>query len=91
VKNYLLDSVSVSFGGSCAEIITRLQKDGWKQLQYVSHSSWGDCRSPEIMGLRPMTKKEIKERDKAIEKEKAREIKKLKSSARKYGFSLRQE
>jgi hypothetical protein len=78
MKYYTHDSVTViEHTVNPVELITKLQKEGWKDLQYVAHDSWGDCRSPEIMGKRPMTIDEIKNADKAAEKHKREEIDKL--------------
>ena len=87
MKNYILDSVTVSEHNS-TETMIRLQNEGWKNLQYVAHKSWGDCRSPEIMGNRPMTAKEIRSRDRAIKAENNKEIKELKKLAKKHGYLL---
>lgn len=67
---YTYDSVDVDPSQSATMIIVKLQQEGWKELQYVSNSSWGDCSSPEILGERPMTPKELKEHNKAKKKDK---------------------
>lgn len=87
MKNYILDSVVISEHNS-TEIMIRLQNEGWKNLQYVAHNGWGDCSSPEIMGSRPMTAKEIRSCDRAIKAETNKEIKELNKLAKKYGYCL---
>jgi positive regulator of sigma E activity len=88
MKNYIYDRVSVSESVSAIGLMTKLIKDGWKNLQYVAHSSCGDCRSPEITGNRPMTKDELKEKDNMLKKEYRQDLKELKLLAKKLGYNL---
>lgn len=91
MKYYTHDSVNVSYdddGSSGIELILKLQKEGWKNLQYVTHNSWGDCRSPEVIGQRPMTINEIKDADKAAEKHRQKELDALHKMAKKLGYDI---
>ncbi len=88
MKNYIYDSVTVSNGTESTVIMMKLIKDGWKNLQYVAHSSCGDCRCPEITGNRPMTKDELKEKDKMLKNEYKQDLKELKLLAKKLGYDL---
>ncbi len=65
--------------------------NGWKNLQYVSHSSHGDCRWPEITGVRPMTKDELKEKDDMLKKEQKQDLKELRKLAKKLGYIITKE
>jgi hypothetical protein len=88
MKNYTYDSVTVSESVSAVGLMTKLIKDGWKNLQYVAHSSCGDCRCPEITGNRPMTKGELKEKDNMLKEIYKQELKELKLLAKKLGYDL---
>jgi hypothetical protein len=88
MKNYIYDSVSVSESVSAIGLMTKLIKEGWKDLQYVSHSSWGDCSCPEITGTRPMTQDELKEKDDILKEVHKEDLKELRRLARKLGYDL---
>lgn len=87
MKYYTHDRVSV-FNGDSGALVLKLQQEGWKNLQYVAHDSWGDCRSPEVMGQRPMTASERKECDKVISKNEKTELAKLQKLAKKLGYDI---
>jgi hypothetical protein len=86
-KNYTTDSVTAD--DNCGGQMTKLLRQGWKNLQYVSHGSWGDCSPAEIMGERPMTKKEIKEMEKRVKANRKDDIRQLKTLAKKLGFRVK--
>jgi len=88
MKNYTYDSVTVSDGVEASSIMVKLIKEGWKDLQYVAHSSWGDCSCPEITGTRPMTKDELKEKDDMLKEIYREDLKELKLLAKKLGYNL---
>jgi len=86
-KNYTMDSVTAD--DNCGAQMTKLLQQGWKHLQYVSRGSWGDCSPAEIMGERPMTLKETKEREKAVKATRKANIRELKQLAKKLGFQVK--
>jgi hypothetical protein len=87
MKKYIYDSFPVLDNCSSAALI-RLQREGWKNLQYVAHDSWGDCHCPEIVGNRPMTMEEIKEHDKLVRAHKKKQIRDIRRSANQLGYDL---
>lgn len=89
VKLYTLDSVTAaSTPDGVARQMGELTDQGWKNLQYVAHNSWGDCHAPEIMGNRPMTTQEIKEHEKNMKQNEKEDLGHLNKLAKKYGFKL---
>lgn len=83
---YIMDRVTVN-GNACVKM-EELRKKGWKRLQYVEHNSWGDCSSPEIIGNRPMTAKEIREHENNIKRQQRVELNRLKKLAAEMGYDL---
>jgi hypothetical protein len=81
-----MDSVTVQ-SNACGKM-EELRKNGWKDLQYIEHNSWGDCSSPEIIGNRPMTEKEVQEHEKNIKRQQRAELKRLKKLASDMGYDL---
>jgi len=89
MKKYILDRVTVH--GDSGALMVKLQNEGWKDLQYVANNSWGDCRPPDIMGNRPMTEKELKERQKAIKAHNKEEVKEMLRLAKKHKYKATKE
>jgi len=84
MKNYLyawVDCSAINYG----QTMNRLKAEGWKELSFCKG---GDFNSDNIQGYRPMTKKEIRDRENAVKYEKKEEIKELKKLAKKYGYTL---
>lgn len=84
---YTIDSVTAD--ANAVPQMIELQKQGWKDLQYVGHNSWGDCQTPEIMGSRPMTPEEVKELEKTVKATRKANIRKLKQLAKELGFTVK--
>ncbi|TRZ83701.1 hypothetical protein D4R86_00275 [bacterium] len=87
MKNYLFKWENCS-STNAGQTMNRLKSEGWKNLIF---RNGGDFNSDSIQGYRPMTKQEIKDREKAIKKEIKEEIKELKNLAKKHGYALTKE
>ena len=84
MKNYIHAWENCS-STNAGQTMNRLKSEGWKNLHFCNG---GDFNSDHISGYRPMTKKEIRDREKALKKEKREEIKELKKLAKRYGYTL---
>jgi hypothetical protein len=82
-----MDTVTVSYL-SPNETWKRLIKEGWCDLQFVSHNSFGDATAPEIMGKRPMTQQEIKKQQRRVKNFEISELAELAKMAKKHGLKL---
>jgi len=84
MKNYLYDHVNC-YSENGGDTMNTLQAEGWKKLQFCRG---GDFNSDYIQGYRPMTKKEIRDRERAIKRHEKEEIKELNKLAKRYKYKL---
>jgi hypothetical protein len=84
MRNYIWDSYDC-ISSDAGYVMNRLQAEGWKKLIF---SSGGDFNSDSIQGYRPMTKQEIRDREKRIKNAEMEELSNLRKLAKKYGYKL---
>ena len=89
-SKYIWDCVSV-FSSDASAVQLRmddLKQNGWKKLRFSPNNRDCDCNADVIEGHRPMTQKELKEREQSIMSFKRRELKELCRLAKLHGYIL---
>jgi len=89
-SKYIWDRVDV-FSSDASAVQRRmddLKQKGWKKLRFFPNNRDCDCSADVIEGHRPMTQKELKEREQIVMGINRREIKELRRLAKTHGYTL---
>lgn len=87
---YVFDYVSVSSNATVVQqVMDDLKQKGWKDLRYSPNNRDCDCSADKVNGYRPMTEKELKDRNQWIITKNKEEIKELHRLAKKHEYVIR--